>query len=164
MRNFEIISFTPPFYGVYGQLPNLCNEHCQTKSNLLNYHPQGNPAGWFNRTLLQILWTLRDKEKKQMERAVATDGPCLQCTRHEATGYSPFYLLYSCHRCLPVDLLFGLAAEEIAMSPREYAEQRAVRMKQAYKLLCTDTIQVLKENNIMIVMWKQWLFSQVTVY
>ncbi|XP_014349287.1 uncharacterized protein LOC106705134 [Latimeria chalumnae] len=44
------------------------------------------------------------------------------CTRHDSTGYTPYFLMYGQHPRLPVDLAFGLASEEDPVEYSEYAQ------------------------------------------
>ncbi|KAL7841410.1 hypothetical protein SRHO_G00251010 [Serrasalmus rhombeus] len=65
------------------------------KSRTTPYHPQGDPQPErFNRTLLSMLGTLRDTHKCQWSRHVSQLVHAYNSTKNDATGYSPYYIMF----------------------------------------------------------------------
>ena len=114
----------------------LCKITGITKSRTSPYHPQGNgQVERFNRTFLEMLGTLPEDKKSVWKKYVAPLVHAYNSTKNDATGFSPYFLMYGRHPKLPVDIFLGLEPRESANRTQgEYAKQLRRRLADAYNL------------------------------
>ena len=86
----------------------LCLINQVKKLRTTPYRPQTKGScKRFNRTLIAMIGTLPDDHKNCWIQHVPTLVHAYNCTRSNATGYSPYYLLSGCRPLLPIDIKFG---------------------------------------------------------
>lgn len=77
------------------------------KSHTTPYHPMGNgQTERFNRTLGDMIRSLPPRSKVKWPQMLNTLTFAYNCTRHETTGFPPFFLMFGRTPRLPVDILF----------------------------------------------------------
>nr|XP_048715732.1 uncharacterized protein LOC125640603 [Caretta caretta] len=82
------------------------------KSRTTPYHPQGDPQPErFNRTLLDMLGTLRPEQKATWSQHVAFLVHAYNATKNDATGVTPYLLMFGREPRLPIDLCFGVSED-----------------------------------------------------
>ncbi|XP_023190648.1 uncharacterized protein LOC111608786 [Xiphophorus maculatus] len=106
------------------------------KSRTTPYHPQGDPQPErFNRTLLSMLGTLNPSQKQKWSQHISLLVHAYNCTRNDATSYSPYYLMFGREARLPVDLCFGTSPDGTDhQSYLQYVEKLRAELQKAYKL------------------------------
>ena len=79
------------------------------------YRPEGNGScERFNRTLISMLGTLAEDFKNKWTQHISTLTYAYNCTRSNATGFSPYYLLNSRHPLLPINIEFSVFVPELS--------------------------------------------------
>ena len=123
-REFENSLFT--------ELQKLCNIwHSRTTS----YHPKGNSqVERFNRTLLSMLRTLPEKYNSSWSDHINMVVSAYNSTRHDSTGYSPFFLLFGWHPRLPIDLILDIDQSTFNGNYHEYVQTWRSAMIEAYDI------------------------------
>ena len=99
------------------------------------YHPQGNgQAECWNRTILSMLRTLTESQKANWKDHVDKVVFAYNCTRNDAAGYSPFYLLYGRSPRLPIDVMFEIDPDHEVTFCQDYVLKWKRGMQQAFEL------------------------------
>lgn len=122
----------------------LIHELCQLtgidKSRTTPYHPMGNgQCERFNRTLFDMLGTLNNKEKANWRKFVGPIVHSYNCTRHETTNQSPFFLMFGREPRLPIDLAFGVDTNQQSQSVSDYGRSLRERLREAYRIASEHT-------------------------
>ncbi|MGH0116826.1 UNVERIFIED_CONTAM: hypothetical protein FKN15_019215 [Acipenser sinensis] len=110
------------------------------KSRTSPYHPQGDPQPErFNRTLLNMLGTLEKSKKTQWSQHVSHLVHAYNCTKNEATGFSPYLLMFGREARLPVDICFGVTPDGTGPETYlQYVRKLKQELQDAYRLSKTD--------------------------
>ena len=118
----------------------LCQLAGVKKSRTTPYHPMGNGmVERFNRTLLNMLGTLSDDQKKDWKSFVRPLVHAYNATRHESTGFAPFFLMFGRNPRLALDVVMSLPEEQ--GQQRNYTDFVAdlrERLDYAYKLVTKE--------------------------
>ena len=86
-----------------------------------------------------MLRALPEKQKTRWRDRLSKVVHTYNCTRHDSTGFSPFYLLFGRTPRLPIDLMFGLRPPEGYSTYPEYVRNWRRAMKEAYHLASVQT-------------------------
>ncbi|XP_038135186.1 uncharacterized protein LOC119779586 [Cyprinodon tularosa] len=113
------------------------------------YHPRGNPVERFNRTLLDMLGTLTDREKCHWKEFVKPLVHAYNCTKNDSTGFSPYELMFGRQPRLPVDLAFGLPlTDDEPESHSQYVQKLKSHLEDSYKLAINNSKKLMERNKL----------------
>ena len=117
----------------------LISELCELtqikKLRTTPYRPEGNGScERFNRTLISMLGTLPDDFKSRWTQHISTLVYACNCTHSNATGLSPFYLLYERHPLLPIDIEFDVFVPKLSKAiTYKYMQELNKRLENAFQ-------------------------------
>ncbi|XP_033756228.1 uncharacterized protein LOC117338972 [Pecten maximus] len=128
----------------------LCKVAGVKKTRTTPYHPMGNgSAERLNKTLIGMLATLDESQKKDWRSYVAPMVQAYNATRNDAKGYSPHFLMFGWHPRLSVDAFLGTdPGQQGAVNPRSYIGKLRNRMDVAYKAARNEANKNAQQNKV----------------
>ena len=122
-RNFESVL-----------LSELCELTQIKKLRTTPYRPEGNGScERFNRTLISMLGTLPADFKSKWPQHISTLTYAYNCTRSNATGFSPYYLLYGRQPLLQIDIEYGIFTPALSEAiTYKYVQELKSRLENAF--------------------------------
>ena len=88
----------------------------------------------FNQTLIGMLRTMADSQKSNWKSLVNKMTFAYNSTRNDATGFSPFELLFGRKPRLPIDIIFGETETIVAKTYPKYLKQWRTAMEEAHRI------------------------------
>ena len=125
----------------------LCKLGDIKKTRTTPYHPQGNPVERYNRTLIDMLGTLHESQKKDWRMYVKPLTHAYNCTTSDTTGYSPYFLMFGRHARLPLDIMFGTDPDaRLSKSTGQYVKDLRLRLQHAFDVAKANTTKTSEKN------------------
>ena len=111
----------------------LCRLYGVSKSRTTPYHPAGNgQCERFNRTLHDLLRTLPVSRKRDWASCLPHVLFCYNSTIHQATGESPFMLMFGREPRLPIDFLLGQGVDPPLGGTHDWLVEHEARLGVAF--------------------------------
>ena len=111
----------------------LCKLAGIQKSRTTPYHAMGNGmTERMNQTLLDMLGCLTEDQKADWKKYLPSVVHAYNATRHDSTGYSPFFLMFGRHPRLAIDVAMGLEPKDDLTV--DFTKNLQDRLDLAYKL------------------------------
>ena len=112
----------------------LCESTQIRKLRTTPYRPEGNGScERFNRIHISMLGTLPEDFKSKWPQHISTLTYADNCTRSNATGFSPYYLLYGRQPLLPIDIEFSVYTPELSEGiTYKYVQKLKTRLENTF--------------------------------
>ncbi len=82
-----------------------------------------------------MLWTLDPNQKQKWSQNINQLVHAYNWTQNEASGYSPYLLMFGREACLPVDIYFGVSDQsEKDVTYQQYVTKLKAGLHKAYQL------------------------------
>ena len=88
----------------------------------------------FNSTLLRMLGTLEPTQKQNWKSHIGLLVHAYNCTKHDTTGFSPYYLMFGRHPRIPMDLVLGKVEDQDTTSVDQYVASLQNQLKKAFEV------------------------------